>query len=150
MKKLAAFLFLGACGPSAVVKAPPAPTPAAPAPDANFSVTTYEVIEKSEDDGTAYLKIFIDGAAAGQTDSGPRSQVKRWEGAVPAGNRPVRFEYWIMKSTSEWSPLGEDHAPRERFMRVEEGVRTKVEVKFFDQARGNSVTLAKEPMGRPR
>lgn len=138
-------LLLAGCAPSREERKTP-PPPAAP--DANLTVTAYEVVEKPEDEGTAYLKVYVDGAAAGQTATGPRSQEKKWEGAVPAGNHPVRFEYWVMTSTSDFSRLADDHQPRERFLRVEDGMRTKVEVKFYDQARKNAVTTAKEPMGR--
>lgn len=142
MRKYGAIFFLfwaGACaGPK------PAAAPAAKA-DSNFTLTVYEVVENPEDESDAYAKVFVDGIEAGKTPSGPKSSEKKWESVLPAGNRLMRFEYWTLSETGEWTRAPEEFQPREKFFRVEEGLKTQVILKFFDKGRDNAVTSSRGP-----
>lgn len=121
---------------------PPAP---APAPAANFAVVVDEAVEKAEDEGTAYAKVFVDGAIAGQTSTGPRSQEKHWETRLAPGNRLIRVEYWVLPGLGAWEKLPDDFQPRERFFRIEERLKTKLTVRFSEKGRSNAVIVSREP-----
>lgn len=120
---------------------PALPTPAPPSPAANFEVLVHEAVERPDEEGTSYAKVFIDGAFVGQTTEGPKSVEKFWRGPLAAGNRLLRLEYWVLPGLGEWERLPEDRQPRERFVRVEEGPKTSVRVRFFDKARRNSLQV---------
>lgn len=112
----------------------------------NFEVMTYEVVDNPEGEGVSHLKIFVDGAEAGQTAAGPKSSEKIWQGRLAPGNRLIRLEYWVLPGFGDWERLGADFQPRERFMRVEEGFKTKVAVKFSEKGRKNQIQLTREPL----
>lgn len=137
------FLFLaGAC-------AQPKPT-AIPVPkiDSNFTLTVYEVVENPEDEADAYAKIFVDGIEAGKTPPGPKSSEKKWESVLPVGNRLIRFEYWTLAKEGDWTRIADEFQPRERFFRVEEGLKTQVTLKFSEKGRNNAVSSSREPRGQ--
>lgn len=119
--------------------APPAQLPLAP--DANFEVVIHEAVERPDEEGTAYAQVFIDGTLLGQTPAGPKSTEKSWRGPVAPGNRLLRLEYWVLPGLGSWERLPDDHQPRERFVRVEDGHRIKVSVRFFDKARRNTIQV---------
>lgn len=87
------------------------------------------MIERPELDGLSYAVVFVAGREAGRTAAAPRSRAKSWEGNVEPGNRPLRVEVWVLPGLGEWERLGDDEQPRERFVRVEAGARTLVELR---------------------
>ena len=107
----------------------PAPPAAAPAAPPNLEVLLSEVIERADEDGLSYAKVFIDGAPAGRTDTAPRSREKRWEGRVEPGNHPVRLELWVLPDLGEWRLLPDGAQPRERFVRIAEGETARLGVR---------------------
>ena len=115
-------------------------------PDANFEFTVYDVVERADEEGTSYAKVFVDGALVGQTPTGPKSHDKSWSGRLSPGNRLLRVEYWILPGLGSWERLPDDYQPRERYIRIEEGRKTKLRVKFFDRARKNSMEISRDPM----
>ncbi|MBI4679502.1 MAG: hypothetical protein HY748_18165 [Elusimicrobia bacterium] len=135
---------LWACARQKVVSPPPAPAPQA-AVDANFELVAVEVVESPEEDAVALVKVYVDGELAGQTQAGPKSSERRWQGALKAGNRLMRFENWSVGPSGEPELMAEDFQPRERFVRVEDGARTKVSLKFFDKGRQNTLQVSREP-----
>lgn len=147
MKRLLGlFLLLSACArPRPSVPQPPPLSPGAPQ-EANFVVKIDEIVEKAEEEGSSYANVFVDGAQAGQTSMGPKSREKRWEGALPVGNRLVRIEYWVLPGLADWARLPDQYQPRERFVRVEPGKRTIMAVRFHDKARRHSVNVSREEM----
>ncbi|MCX5789302.1 MAG: hypothetical protein NTX64_12465 [Elusimicrobia bacterium] len=118
-------LCLAACaGPR------PAHGPAPPSgPPPNLEVSLSEVIERADQDGLSYAKVFVDGQPAGQTDTGPRSHEKRWEGRVEPGNHPVRLELWVLRDLGDWTRLSDEDQPRERFVRVEGEGKARLELR---------------------
>lgn len=125
-----------------------APSPDAPAQTSaraanpNFDLTVREVVATPEEDTEVYAEVFVDGKPAGQTESGRRSQEKRWAAELEEGNRLMRFEVWDSSVTALRWP--EDRQPRERFIRVEQGKKTKVELRFFDQGRQYELGISQE------
>ncbi|MBI5211054.1 MAG: hypothetical protein HY927_13875 [Elusimicrobia bacterium] len=142
---LLAPLLLGACATQKVVTPPVVISPKS-VPEANFELATFEVVENPEEDTVSFVKVFVDGEAAGQTQAGPKSSEKRWQSRLTAGNRLVRLEAWAVSPSGEAQLAAGDIQPRERFVRVEEGQRTKVSLKFYDKGRKNSLQVAREPM----
>ena len=138
---LVLLLLAGGCAPT---RQRSAAVPTAAPPDPNASVAVYEVVEKPEDEAAAFLKVYVDGELAGQTATGPKSQEKSWNGRLAPGNRLFKLEYWTLAGLSDWKRLEDDFQPRERFIRLEEGAKTKILIKFFDQGRKNAVTTARE------
>lgn len=126
--------------------AAPSKTPAPPALAANFAIAVDEVVERAEDEGTSYAKIFVDGELAGQTAPGPRSQEKSWEGRLASGNRLIRVEYWILPGLGQWEKLPDEFQPRERFFRFEEASKTRLKVKFSEKGRRSAIEAAREPL----
>jgi hypothetical protein len=149
MTRKLSLLFLAAglasCAQQQVVRPPSAAAPKAVA-DANFELTAVEVVENAAEDGVGFVKVFVDGELSGQTQAGPRSSERRWQGRLPAGNRLLRFESWFAGPAGEPEPLAEEFQPRERFVRVEEGFRTKVQLKFSDGGRKSSLQASREPL----
>ncbi len=137
-------LWAAGCASRTQVVAPPeAPPPAVANP--NIEVLVLEVVETREEDTLAYVKVFADGAPAGQTTAGPRSSERRWLGRLPAGNRLLRFEVWEVGPAGDAQALAEPWQPRERFVRVEEGSLTRVQLKFWDKGRRNSLDISRQP-----
>lgn len=141
MRKYGAIFFLCLSGACAGPK--PAAPPAAKV-DPNFTLTVYEVVENPEDETDAYAKIFVDGIEAGKTPSAPKSLEKKWDSVLPVGNRLMRFEYWTQTKAGEWTRAPDELQPREKFFRIEEGLRTQVILKFSDKGRNNAVTFSRE------
>jgi hypothetical protein len=126
--------------PGHVEAAPPAPIPA----DANFLLTLGEAVGSPEADVGSYAKVIIDSEAAGQVQIGPKSQERRWGVRLPPGNHLFRFEYWVLPPAGDWAPLDAQWQPAERFIRVEEGSRIAVSLKFYDGARQHKLEIARE------
>ncbi|MBI5882586.1 MAG: hypothetical protein HZB91_05730 [Elusimicrobia bacterium] len=142
---LAALALLASCAQQQVVRPPAAAAPKAVV-DANFELTASEVVESAEADTVGFVKVFVDNELAGQTQAGPRSSERRWQGKLAPGNRLLRFEAWNMSPAGEPEAAAEEFQPRERFVRVEEGFRTKVLLKFSDGGRKNSLQASREPL----
>lgn len=135
-------ILAGCAGPATKPAAPPDALP----PAANLEVVVHEVVAKAEEEGTGQAKVFIDGQPAGETETGPRSKEKSWTGSAVPGNRLVRVEYWILEGLGSWARLPDDQQPRERFVRVEAGSRTRVALRFFDRARQNSISVSRQAL----
>jgi hypothetical protein len=112
-------------------------------PDANFELILREVVGTPEEDSPVYAEVFVDGKPAGRTEPGLRSQEKRWEARLEEGNRLMRFE--IRSSSETAGRWPEDLQPRERFIRVEPGLKTKADLKFYDRGRQYDLQVLREP-----
>ena len=143
---LLAALLAGCAGapPAPIVLPPPPPPPLA----ANLEVTVEEAVGSSEADGYAYARVFVGGRELGQTEAGPRSAPKRWSGRLEPGNHPLRLEYWTLPGVGEWERLPADWQPRERFVRVEAGKRTRMRLRFTDGGRRHQPpAMTREELG---
>jgi hypothetical protein len=136
------FTLLAGCVPKQGQRADQPPAPPA---RHDLQVVVFEVVENAEQEGSAYAKVFVDGQPAGETPQGPRSQQKAWSGPANPGNHLIKVEYWTLQGPENWVRLDDDRQPRERFVRVEPGARSRVTVKFFDRARQNALSVSKEP-----
>lgn len=162
MKKLLVLaLFLGACKTAPTV--PPA-TPAASLPtakpvipvtppvvipdDANFVLQVDEVVGSAEDDIASYTKVYVDNASAGQTEINAKSKSKKWGAKLAPGNHLFRFEKWNLPPTGDWQMLDPQWQPPERFIRVEDGQKTTVTVRFYDNGRKFDLQSARKPLGQ--
>lgn len=116
---------------------------AARVPDANFELTLREVVAAPEEDTMVYAEVFIDAQPAGKIGPGRRSEEKRWEARLEEGNRLMRFEIWDSTQTASRWP--EELQPRERFIRVEPGLKTKADLKFYDRGRQHDLQILREP-----
>lgn len=135
---LPVLLLLGGCARVAVVKPPEPPPP--PPPASNFVLTVYEVVANPEEDSSVFAEVLVDGQSAGRTPEGPRSQPKTWAALLPEGNRLLKFI--VRDSTGPWS---EARQPRERFFRVEPGMRTSVVLKYYDRGRKHDLAVDRQP-----
>lgn len=124
--------------------------------NANFDLTLREVVGTPEEDTEVYAETFVDSKPAGKTETGKRSQQKHWAAALDEGNRLLRFEVWDSTIATVTAPDGSTSAvsglrwpdarqPRERFIRMEAGMKTKVDLRFFDKGRQYDLQVAKEP-----
>jgi hypothetical protein len=154
---LAAVLLLGACRHveekvNPLIGPPPQPEvkPFAIPADANFEITESETVASAEDDQPAFVKVWVDGREAGQTAVFPKSKDKKWGAALPPGNHLFRFQMWVLPTPGEWTPLAEGWQPPERFIRVEQGLRTLVTLKLYEGGRRHSLQVAREPLTAPR
>lgn len=136
---LLGLLLLSGCTGAPVVKAPEPPPP--PPPASNFVLTLYEVVANPEEDAPVFAEVFVDGQPAGRTPEAARSQPKSWGAVLPEGNRLLKFV--VQDSTSAWNA---DYQPRERFYRVEPGMRTSVVLKYYDRGRKHSLSVDKQPL----
>ncbi|MFA6319011.1 MAG: hypothetical protein WC943_16495 [Elusimicrobiota bacterium] len=137
--------LLASCSRQQVVR-PPAPVPPQAVVAANFEVTAVEVVESAEADAVGFVKVYVDNELAGQTQAGPRSSERKWQGSLAPGNRLLRFEAWTAGPLGEPEPMPEEFQPRERFVRVEEGSLTKVLLRFTDGGRKSVLQVGREPL----
>ena len=128
---------------------PPAPTvlptPPVPVPmDADFVLVVAESIASSEEDLLSQTKAFMDGKAIGETHVGAKSEEKRWGMRIEPGNHLFRFEQWVFTPPSAWGPLDPAWQPRERFIRIEEGSRAVLTLRFSEGGRRHTVQFVRE------
>lgn len=139
------FLLL-ACG----LACAPAPKPGAvavpPKPGDNLVLTVRESVDTPEEDTTTYGRIFLNGEPAGRTELSPKSAPKRWGARLPEGNQLLRFEVWDSTGSEPGDRRADDFQPRERFFRVEAGLRTLVDLKFRDKGRAYDFEVARESL----
>ncbi|MEK7389271.1 MAG: hypothetical protein AAB036_06205 [Elusimicrobiota bacterium] len=131
----AALAALSACSASRMGDGPPGASPPPPqevaeVKDPNFELLVLETVPNADDDGVSFTKIFVDGQEIGKTPVGPRSQEKRARLKLPAGNVPMRLEHWLLPAAGEWTRLGDARQPRERFVRIENGVMNQLTLRF--------------------
>lgn len=119
--------------------------PAVPS-DSNFVLSVSEAVAGPEEDTPAYAKVYIDGKPAGETPKGPKSQEKKWGAHLSPGNHLFRFEYWVLPGAGDWGLLDDQWQPTERFIRIEEGGRTAVPLKFYEGGRKHSLQTSREPL----
>ena len=149
--RAALIALLAACArprPEPVSNVPPQPPPPPPIVEeaANFELVSVDAVPNAEDEGVAYTRVLVDGAEAGKTPVGPRSQPKTVRLRLSPGNRPVRLEQWVLPPVGEWTPLPADRQPRERFVRVEDGTIARVTLRYGVDGRPTlSVTRAPAP-----
>jgi hypothetical protein len=141
-------VVLGGCSAQPIVDRP-AQAPVVPfvvPPDANVELVVTEAVSGPEQDTASYTKIFIGGRLAGQTPVAPRSQERRWADRVPAGNHLIRLEQWYLPNVGDWGMLDPQLQPPERFVRVEEGGRTSIQLKFLDGARRHQLSVSRKAL----
>jgi hypothetical protein len=109
---------------------PPALVTVVEAKDPNLEVIVIEAVPNVEDEGVSFTKVFVDGKESGKTAVGTRSQEKRVRLKLPAGNQPVRLEHWLLPPIGEWTPVPEEMQARERFVRIEEGVISRLTLRY--------------------
>jgi hypothetical protein len=132
---LLAVLLLASCGgarkpaTSSLPPQPP-PPPVVEVPNPNFELVVTEVIPNADDEGVSYTAVYVDGAEAGKTAVGPRSQEKILRLRLPAGNRPVRLEHWLLPPIGEWTRLPDRRQPRERFVRIEDDGLVRLSLRY--------------------
>lgn len=159
--------------PKTVIQKQPDIIPIAKAP-ANFMVVTYEVVARADDDTQAKTAIYADGQPIGETETAPKSKRKNWEGTLSPGNHLIRCERWlsvpstpvsistdtvslssgaapsppmVLASTGTFQWTKDNSAqPWERFVRIEDGRHTKLEIKYFNDGREFTYEISKEPM----
>lgn len=134
---------------TARVETPPAPvvlpTPPVPVPaDADFILAVADSIASSEEDLLSQTKVFMDGKPIGETHVGPKSEEKRWGMRLEPGNHLFRFEQWVFTPPAVWGPLDPAWQPRERFIRIEEGSRAVLTLRFSEGGRRHTVQFARE------
>ena len=165
------FLFVG-CSHQRKTKKGSAEPLRAPRAASNLAIVTYEIVAKAEDDTPTRTAIYANGQSIGQTEPAPKSKKKIWDGRLPLGNHLIRCERWILvpsipasalsyvllssgtvapspaiasSSTLQWAKDVRSQ-PWERFVRIEDGQRSKLEIKYFDDGREFSYDIQKEPM----
>lgn len=146
---LLATLIAAACASPRQAEFPeplPSPPPVAvlEVKDPNFEVVVVEAVPNADDEGVSFTMIFVDGKEAGKTAVGPRSQEKHARLKVPTGNQPVRLEHWFLPPVGEWTLLPESQQPRERFVRVEDGMIARLTLRYDPTGRP-SLALSREP-----
>ncbi len=133
--KRGAFAALAALWLSCAPAPRPAPAPALPKPDDNLVLTVRETVDTPEEDTPTYGRVYLNGEPAGRTELSPKSAPKRWGARLPEGNQLLRFEVWDSTGSEPGERRADDFQPRERFFRVEAGMRTMVELRFRDKGR---------------
>lgn len=98
--------------------------------DPNFELIVTEAVPNADDEGVSFTKIFVDGKESGKTAVGPRSQEKHAQLKLPAGNQPVRLEHWFLPPIGEWTLMVEALQPRERFVRIEDGMIARLTLRY--------------------
>lgn len=139
---LAAVLFLACAAPR---PAPQAQQPLPPAGPANFELEAYEIPESVEADTPEFFAVYVDSEYRGRTDIAPKSQRKRWLAELPEGNHLMRFEVCDSTDGVSGVPRPADAQPRERFVRVAPGERTRVVLKGTERGRQFVFEVAREP-----
>ncbi|MBI3553452.1 MAG: hypothetical protein HY077_13230 [Elusimicrobia bacterium] len=119
------------------------------AADANVLLLVAEAVGGPEEDLGSYTKVFVDNQPVGQTQMAPRSAQKRWGARLAPGNHLFRFEKWNLPMVGDWAALDAQWQPPERFIRMDEGTRAVVRLKFFDSGRGHNLQIAREPSSTP-
>ena len=115
-------------------------------PDANFELVISEAVSSAEEDADSYAKVYLDGFLVAQTSVGLKSQGKVWGERLAVGNHLFRLELWNTPRSGEGVPLDAQWQPQERFIRIEEGTRAKVALKFFDGGHNYSYQISREPL----
>ncbi len=135
-------LLLAACGGAPKTKPSPIPDQPSPIPDQpppppvvevadpNFELVVAEAVPNADDEGVSYTAVYVDGVEAGKTAVGARSQDKILRLRLPAGNRLVRLEHWILPPVGEWTRLRDSRQPRERFVRIEEASLVRLTLRY--------------------
>ncbi len=151
---LALFMIFGACArvparepfssravPSAISAEG---TPIASPP--SIIVEVYEVVTSREKEAITSTWIYAGGRLAGKTSAALKSVKKRWEGRLKAGNHPLRFQRWRLVDDHTWIPDRRERQPKERFVRVLEGMQTRVMIKYYDGGRKHEIQIKRAPM----
>jgi hypothetical protein len=111
----------------------------------NFAIVVNEVIEKPVDDVLARTDIFADGQPIGQTNSGPKSYKKNWEGYLAPGNHLIHCEGWILEGVEHWIK-DEKKAPWERFVRIDEDKKATLELRYSNAGETSSYNISRTPL----
>jgi len=105
-------------------------------------------VPNADDEGVSFTRIFVDGAEAGKTAVGPRSQEKRVRLKLPLGNLLVRLEHWSLPPVGEWSRLPDTLQSRERFVRIEEGSIARLTLRY-DPSGDPTLLFSRVPAAAP-
>ena len=109
-------------------------------------VEVYEVMTSREEEAITSTWIYAGGRLAGKTSAGLTSVKKRWEGRLEVGNHPLRFQRWRIIDDNTWIPDRKERQPKERFVRVLEGMQTRVRIKYYDGGRKHEIQIERAPM----
>jgi hypothetical protein len=141
-----------AAGPAAKAAAPVPARPSKPlfvetpeVKDPNFVLVVTEAVPDPSDDGISYTKVFVDDREVGRTEVGRKSEEHVLKLKLPLGNQPIRLEQWVLPGIGDWTRLGDEFQPRERFVRVEDGTVVRVELHFSEGEGSNTLALTREP-----
>ncbi len=118
--------------------------------DPNFILVVAETVPNPDDDATSYTKVFVDGKEAGRTEVGRRAEERTLKLKLPPGNQPIRLEHWVLPGVGEWTRLDDSQQPRERFVRIEDGVVARLELRFAEGEAANTLTLSRAPSSESR
>jgi hypothetical protein len=116
--------------------------------DPNFEAIVVEAVPNADDEGVSFTKIFVDGKESGKTAVGPRSQEKRVRLKLPVGNQPVRLEHWLLPPVGEWTLMPEALQPRERFVRIEEGLIARLTLRYGPGG-PPAISISREAAAKP-
>lgn len=145
----AAAALLSACAAKPLIGGPapqPAAVPFVVPPQANVELVVTEAVAGPEQDTASFTKVFVDGKPIGQTAVAPRSQERRWSDLIPAGNHLFRFEQWYLPQVGEWGALDAQWQPPERFIRVADGSRTSITLRFSEGGRHFDFAVTRRPL----
>jgi hypothetical protein len=92
--------------------------------------------------------VIVDGAEAGRTEVGRKSEERTLKLKLPPGNQPIRLEHWILPAVGDWVRLDDGRQPRERFVRIEDGTIARLELRFAEGESSNTLSLSREPAAR--
>lgn len=150
---LVVLLIAAACsGPRRAEFPDPLPPPPAATvievADPNFEAVIIEAVPNANDEGVSFTRVFVDGAEAGKTAVGPRSQEKRVRLKLPLGNLLVRLEQWSLPPVGEWTRLPDEQQARERFVRIEEGSLARLTLRYGPEG-DPSLMFSREPASVP-
>lgn len=132
--------LVGCRGPTVKIQAPGPPS---------IIVEVYEVVTSREKEAITCTWIYAGGRLAGKTTAALKSVKKRWEGRLEAGNHPLRFQRWRLVDDHTWMPDRGERQPRERFVRVQEGLQTLVRIKYYDGGRKHDIQIERTPINAP-
>lgn len=127
-------LMVTACATQQTVTHTPAPSELpqeTPKPELNIEVVEYEVVQDPKQEGISATCIYLGGELLGQTAAGLRSREKIWEGRLPPGNHLLKFQRWFFPGNHLWLKDNAAFQPRKRFIRVKEGSKTRVVLKYY-------------------
>ena len=130
----------------------PSPAPQAetsspkPSPASNLKVSLRQIVSRPEQETITSLWIFVSGKKAGETPPDLKSKTTHWEARLSPGNYPMRFELWRLMRDDTWSAEPQKKQPPPRFVLIKEGLRTHVQIKYYDDEKAPDFRIDREPI----